>query len=94
MPLVSLLVNFIFSLLNLHLAPYTGTLSIVTEDEASYFADGKPKLSAVSVSVISFDGSLNRRFTTGDNGLVVLKDIPEAFYTIRASKTGTRLWFT
>lgn len=61
-------------------------LTVVTTNEATYFAEEKPNLADVSVRVRSLTVGTVYRGNSGPNGTIVFSDMYEDFYEITAQK--------
>lgn len=69
------------------------TLTIVTQNEATFFSDEKPNLDDVDVTVRSLTlGTVYAR-NSGKNGSIAITGIAEDFYEIIARKAGHKTFF-
>jgi hypothetical protein len=62
------------------------SLTVITEDEATYFAEGSPKLAGVSVRVVSRSSGRTASGITGENGTIVFGNLTEDVYEVVAQK--------
>ena len=60
------------------------SVTVVVEDEYTYFADGKPNVTGAVVQLRGRSRSYSKRVTTGTNGTVVFDDVPEGAYEVKA----------
>ena len=60
-------------------------LTVVVEDEYSYFAEGRPLLSNAVVTLTNNVRGLRETLTTGEIGTVTFNDIPEDRYQLRVT---------
>ncbi|EDQ89805.1 uncharacterized protein MONBRDRAFT_24936 [Monosiga brevicollis MX1] len=65
-----------------------GNLTIVCEDEFTFFDPAEPRLEGAYVRITSTDGRINTYGYTDGNGTIVFPDIPEAYYNIRVTASG------
>ena len=57
-------------------------LTVVVEDEYSYFAEGRPLLSDAVITLSSSARGYRERLTTGESGTVIFMNIPEDRYQL------------
>ena len=57
-------------------------LTVIVEDEYTYFAEGRPLLSNAAVRLVNNKRSIRETLTTGDDGTVTFVNIPEDRYEI------------
>eukprot|EP00977_Amphora_coffeiformis_P006317 scaffold1352_cov180-Amphora_coffeaeformis.AAC.7 len=62
------------------------TLTVVAQNEASFFADSHPNLAHATVHIRNVKDGSSRTATTEDDGTVLFDDLSEGIYEIRAHK--------
>jgi ABC-type molybdate transport system substrate-binding protein len=62
------------------------SLTVITENEATYLAEGFRKLAGVSVHVVSRSSGRTASGITGDNGTIVFANLTEDLYEVVAQK--------
>ena len=59
------------------------SLTVVCEDELTYFASDHPGVAGAIVSIVSYDNLVSLSAVTNASGNVTFVDIPESYYTIQ-----------
>ncbi|EDQ84772.1 uncharacterized protein MONBRDRAFT_39125 [Monosiga brevicollis MX1] len=66
----------------------TFDVAIVVEDEYTFFAEGAPNVSDAVVRLVGQSRAFSRVLTTGPNGTVIFRNVPEGTYQVSAQALG------
>lgn len=66
----------------------TGDLTVVCEDEFTYFAQDAPRVANATVTIVNLDGSVHLSMLSDENGTALFSDIPESYWKITVQKLG------